>query len=200
MGDAREFEDSEARSSRKSRDAKIKELEKIQRFEDIQGSAEDSRELEVRGLELPEVIWRWEFSRGVVKLSLRPTYHASRQFRSRLIRDVERDERFFPLYTIPSYIAMWVTVIRGFYEQESPHRVAFIVTLSRGTGMYEVFHVDKRDIDPYFHYKKISIFNKISESALFLRYLIFHVLQRYSIANNYHLFFFIEHFAMCSIK
>lgn len=89
---------------------------------------------------------------------------------------------------------MWVTlVIRGFYGQESPQRVTFIVTLSRETEIYEVFRIDKRDIDQYLLYKKISIFDKIFGNTSYLRYFIFHVvflLQRYSIANKNHLFSF----------
>lgn len=177
----------EVRESRGKR--KLKSLKKFKDLREFEGALrirENSRCEDSSCRKLS----RWEFSRGVVKLSLRPTYQLSVDPGLALSGMSTEMNVFFSLYTIPSYIAMWVTVIRGFYEQESPHRVAFIGTLSRRIGMYEVSHVDKRDIDQYFHYKKISIFNKISESALFLRYFIFHMLQRYTIANNYHLFFY----------
>lgn len=79
--------------------AKIKKLEKIERFERIREDVEDSRELEVRRLELPEVISRWEFS-WRRKTIVTTNISCLRRSRSRLIQDAERDELFF-LYTTP---------------------------------------------------------------------------------------------------
>lgn len=79
--------------------AKMKELEKIERLERIREDVEDSRELEVRRLELPEVISRWEFS-WRRKTIVTTDISCLRRSRSRLIQDAERDE-LFSLHTTP---------------------------------------------------------------------------------------------------